>query len=134
MRRSDQYALDTLDTLVQRIKQLKTLNYDSVTAANQFEVRRYDSATVYTSEVVVQYAESGKNYLDNPTLTYLTDKILTANRSMTLYRLRYDRWSRAFNAFLDANRDFISTLDSSALRKRQFLFRLTNDRPERDSL
>ncbi|MGB3778938.1 MAG: hypothetical protein WA960_11320 [Tunicatimonas sp.] len=134
MRRSDRYALDTLDTLGQRIKQLKVLNYDTVTAANRYEVRRYDSATVRTSEAIVQYVEGNENYLANPTLVYLTDKILAANRSMMLYRLHYDRWSRAFNAFLDANHDFIATLDSNALRQRQFLFRLTNDRPDRDSL
>lgn len=134
MRRSEQYAPDTLDTLGQRIKQLRNLNYDSVTADNQPEVHRYDSATVHTSEAVVQYAENDENYLANPTLTYLTDKILAANRGMTLYRLSYDRWSRTFNAFLDNNRDFVATLDSSALTQRQFLFRLTNDRPERDSL
>ncbi len=134
MRQSNQYALDTLDTLGQRIMQLKKLNYDAVTADNQYKVRRYDSATVRISEAVVQYAESSENYLTSPTLVYLTDKILAANRSMMLYRLRYDRWSRKFNAFLDDNRNFIATLDSSALRQRQFLFRLVNDHSERDSL
>ena len=134
MRRSNQYASDTLDTLGQRIRQLRDLNYNTVTADNRQEVRRYDSATVRTSEAVVQFAERNQNYLDNPTLVYLTDKILAANRSMTLYRLHYDRWSRAFNAFLDANRDFIATLDSTALQQRPFLFRLVNDRPDRDSL
>lgn len=134
MRRSEQYAPDTLDTLSQRIKQLKAINYDSLTAANRYQVRRYDSATVHTSEAVVQYAEANGAYYDNSTLVYLTDKILGANRSMMLYRLHYDRWSRAFNTFLDVNRDFIATLDSSALTQRQFLFRLTNDRSERDSL
>ena len=134
MRRSDQYSLDTLDTLRKRIRQLKDLNYDAVTADNRYAVRRYDSATVRVSEAVVQYAESEENYSDDPTLVYLSDKILAANRSMTLYRLSYDRWSRTFNAFLDNNRDFIATLDSSALTRRQYLFRLVNDRPERDSL
>ncbi len=135
MRRSNQYASDTLDTLGQRIKQLQDLNYDAVAAAdNPLEVRRYDSVTVRTSEAVVQFAERNQNYLNNPTLVYLTDKILAANRSMTLYRLHYDRWSRTFNAFLDANHDFIATLDSSALRQRQFLFRLVNERSDRDSL
>ena len=134
MRRSEQYASDTLDTLGQRIRRLRDLNYDVVTANNQQEVQRYDSATVRTSEAVVQYAESNENYLNNPTLVYLIDKVLAANRSMTLYRLHYDRWSRAFNAFLDTNHDFIATLDSSALRQRQFLFRLVNERSDRDSL
>ena len=134
MRRSEQYAPDTLDTLGHRMEQLSALNYDSVTAKNQHEVHHYDSATVRMSEAVVQFAESDENYSDNPTLVYLTDKILAANRSMILYRLHYDRWSRTFNAFLDTNYDFIVTLDSNALRQRQFLFRLVNDRPDRDSL
>ncbi len=134
MRRSSRYALDTLDTLGQRIKRLKVLDYDTVTADNRHRVHRYDSATVRTSEAIVQYAEADSAYYDNPTLVYLTDKILAANRSMALYRLRYDRWSQAFNAFLDANYGYIATLDSTALTQRQFLFRRTNDQAERDSL
>jgi hypothetical protein len=134
MRRSSRYAPDSLDTLGQRIKQLKVLNYNTVTADNRYQVHRYDSATVRTSEAIVQYAEADSAYYDNPTLVYLTDKILAANRSMALYRLHYDRWSRAFNIFLDANYDYIATLDSTALTQRQFLFRRTNDRTERDSL
>ena len=134
MRRSGYYASDTLDALAQRVEQLATFDYNLVTADNQHRVPRYDSATVRTSEAVVQYAEGYADYYADPALFFLTDKILAANRSMILYRLHYDRYSRAFNAFLDAHRDFIATLDSSALTQRQFLFQRINDRSERDSL
>ena len=131
MNQTDHYAADTLDSLKNLVEQLASLNYDSVTVGNEHQVHQYDSATVQVSEAVVQYAETRLDYSDNPVVLFLTEKILDANRSMTLYRLSYDRYSRAFNTFLDEHYDLIAALDSSGISaQRRFLFRLVNDRPK----
>ena len=131
MEQAGSYASDTLDSLERLVDQLADLNYDSVTVGNEPRVHRYDSATVAVSEAVVQYAEARADYTNHPVLLYLTDKILDANRSMMLYRLSYDRYSRRFNQFLDNHHASIAVLDSSgASAQRRFLFRLVNDRFE----
>ena len=132
--RQANYATDTLDSLANWVSRLGDLHYDSVTVENEHLVHRYDSAAVAVSEAVVQYVETRPDYIRHPVLVYLTDKILDANRSMTLYRLRYDRYSRQFNQFLDEHHALIATLDSSASpAQRRFLFRLVNDHPSTDT-
>ena len=131
MEQTGNYAADTLDSLESRVEQLAQLEYDSVTVGNEHRVHRYDSATVAISEAVVQYAETRAGYTRYPGLVYLTEKILDANRSMMLYRLSYDRYSRRFNQFLDEHHGLIAVLDSNGTSaQRRFLFRLVNDRPE----
>ena len=127
MRQSGRYASDTLDSLSGLVAQLAELDYDSVTMGNEHRVHRYDSATVAVSEAVVQYAEARSDYEGRPVLTYLADKILDANRGMALYRLRYDRYSRLFNRFLDDHHTMIATLDSGATPQRRFIFRATGE-------
>ena len=131
MKQTDDYAVNTLDSLERRVAQLADLDYDSVTVENEHQVHRYDSATVAVSEAVVRYAEARPDYTNHPALLYLTDKILDANRSMTLYRLHYDRYSRLFNQFLDDHHALIATLDStSSPARRRFLFRRGKDHSE----
>lgn len=128
MRQTDYYQADTLDSLEMLLDRLSGLTYDSVTAGNEHRVHQYDSATVAISETVIQYAEVHAEYLDNPALVYLVERILDANRSMMLYRLSYDRYSRRFNRFLDDYHAVIPTFDSSSSSvQRRFLFKLTND-------
>ena len=134
MQQTGYYAADTLDSLESLVQELAGLDYDSVTVGNERRVHRYDSATVEVSEAVVQYAETRPAYIQHPALVFLTEKILDANRSMTLYRLSYDRYSRKFNQFLDNHHASIALLDSSgASAQRRFLFRLVNDRPENNN-
>ena len=131
MKATGHYATDTLDSLERWVEQLAQLDYDSVTVGNEPRVHQYDSATVAVSEAVVQYTETWTNYDVNPALVYLTEKILDANRSMMLYRLSYDRYSRKFNQFLDDHHAAIALLDSGGVSaQRRFLFRLVNDHPE----
>ena len=128
MKQTDYYQQDTLDSLEVLLDKLAGLNYDSVTVGNEHHVHRYDSATVAISEAVVRYAEEYADYTRYPALVYLTEKVLDANRSMTLYRLGYDRYSRQFNRFLNEHHDIIAVLDSSGVSaQRRFLFRLVND-------
>ena len=129
MKRTGYYATDTLDLLESQVAELARLDYDSITVGNEYRVQRYDSATVVVSEAVIRYAEARPDYINHPALVYLTEKILDANRSMMLYRLSYDRYSRRFNQFLEEHHTLL--LDSSGtLAQRRFLFRLVNEHPE----
>jgi len=119
---------DTLNSLEQMVQELREIRFDSITVANAPQVYQYDSLTGVISDSLVYLADRFPEGSENPALLYLTDKIISENSSVALYRLRYDQVSRDFNRFIEENKELMSSLDSTGrpIFKRP-MFRLVSD-------
>ena len=119
---------DTLDSLGLMVRELRQITFDSVTLANAQQIRQYDSLTVLVSDSLISLTDRYAGADENPRVLYLTDKIISENSSVTLYRLRYDHISRDFNQFIEQNKELMSTLDSTGrpVFKRP-MFKLVNE-------
>jgi len=119
---------DTLNSLEQMVQELREIRFDSITVANAPQVYQYDSLTGVISDSLVYLTDRFPKGSENPALLYLTDKIISENSSVALYRLRYDQVSRDFNRFIEENKELMSSLDSTGrpIFKRP-MFRLVSD-------
>ncbi|MEQ9437948.1 MAG: hypothetical protein RIG62_02830 [Cyclobacteriaceae bacterium] len=126
--KSDLVSRDTLDTLQQMVEELRQITFDSVTMANAQQIRQYDSLTVLVSDSLITLTDRYPDDGEHPRVMYLTDKIISENSSVMLYRLRYDHFSRDFNRFIEENKELMSTLDSTGrpVFKRP-MFKLVNE-------
>ena len=125
---------DTLVLLDQMVQNLRELQFDSVTMANTQQIQQYDSLTAVVSDSLLSFTDQITTTTDNPRLLYLTDKVVSENSSVVLYRLRYDYVSQAFNRFIEENKELMSSLDSTGrpVFKRP-MFKLVNE-PSTDEL
>ncbi len=121
---------DTLALLEQLVLELRAIRFDSVTIANSRQIHQYDSLTGLVSDSLLSLTDRIINVNDNPRLRYLTDKIVSENSGVVLYRLRYDNISQTFNRFIEDNRELMSSLDSTGrpVFKRP-MFKLVSDPP-----
>lgn len=119
---------DTLDSLNQMVSMLEEMRYDSVTVRNSELIDKYDSANTAVSNAVLDYVENIPEAEYNPMINVLVDQVMSANNSVLLYRIRYDRFSEDFNIFLEKYKNVMSNIDSSGgpVYKRP-MFRLVND-------
>jgi hypothetical protein len=119
---------DTLDSLRQMVSMLEEMRYDSVTVRNSDLIDKYDSANTAVSNAVLDYVENIPEAEYNPMINVLVDQVMSANNSVLLYRIRYDRFSEDFNIFLEKYKNVMSDIDSSGgpVYKRP-MFRLVND-------
>ncbi|MEK6481601.1 hypothetical protein WJR50_28920 [Catalinimonas sp. 4WD22] len=119
---------DTLDSLRQMVSMLEEMRYDSVTVRNSERIDKYDSANTAVSNAVLDYVEKIPEAEYNPMINVLVDQVMSANNSVLLYRIRYDRFSEDFNIFLEKYKNVMSNIDSSGgpVYKRP-MFRLVND-------
>ncbi|MGD1892274.1 MAG: hypothetical protein ACFB15_17005 [Cyclobacteriaceae bacterium] len=126
--KDDLVGADTLNFLEQMVKELREIRFDSITVANASQVQKYDSLTGVISDSLVYLTDHFPEGEENPAVLYLTDKIISENSSVALYRLRYDQVSRDFNRFIEENKELMSSLDSTGQPVfRRPMFRLVND-------
>ncbi|WKN41471.1 hypothetical protein [Tunicatimonas pelagia] len=121
---------DTLALLEQMVQKLRASRFDSVTMANTRQIYQYDSLTGQLSDSLLSLTDRIIEVTDNPRLLYLTDKIVSENSGVVLYRLHYDNVSQAFNRFIEENKELMSSLDSTdrPVIKRP-MFKLVSDPP-----
>lgn len=119
---------DTLDSLNQMVSMLEEMRYDSVSVRSSALIDKYDSANTAVSNAVLDYVENIPEAEYNPVVNVLVDQVMSANNSILLYRIRYDRFSEDFNIFLEKYKNVMSNIDSSGgpVYKRP-MFRLVND-------
>ena len=106
---------DTLASLRQLVDQLREISFDSVTIANARQIVQYDSLTVLVSDSLLSITDQVAVGEISPKILYLTDKIISENSSITLYRLHYDNISQNFNQFIEQHKGLMSSLDSTNL-------------------
>jgi hypothetical protein len=134
IRKTDYYGRDTLDSLSMMLDVLRQLRYDSLSMGDARLIDQYDSLTQTVSEDLIIYADAMPDSAMNPVINVLTDQVISANNSVLLYRIRYDRFSEDFNRFLEEYKDVMSRIDSSGgpVYKRP-MFRLINDNREEEN-
>jgi len=113
LHKTDVYDQDSLKALAYRLDVLANLRYDSLSMKNPRLIRRYDSLTASVSELVISYVERLPTDKKNPALLVLTDQVISAQHTIPLYRLRYDRFIEDFNHFLEQYKHVLSRIDSS---------------------
>jgi hypothetical protein len=131
IRKTDTYAVDSLDSLSQMLGVLRLIRYDSTSVGDPNLINRYDSLSRRTSETLVRYAETLPDAMYDPAINILIDRVLAASSSAVLYRLSYDKFINDFNFFLEKYKNVMANIDSSgnSAYKRP-AFRLVNDYQE----
>lgn len=119
---------DSIDSLMQMVQQLREVRYDSSTLRESDRIDRYDSITSEVSEAILSYTDSLAEEEISPVINVLRSKIVSANNSVLLYRIRYDRFTEDFNRFLEQYKNVMAEIDSADLNaQKQPMFRLIND-------
>ena len=118
---------DTLNVYTEKLDNLKELRYDEKTMWDRGVIEQYDQVSRQLMNDLVSIAEARSEFNYNTTLQKLVQEIRVADQRIDLFKSEYDVITAKFNAYLQANKDYLIEIvqkDSLALRP---LFQSSSD-------
>jgi hypothetical protein len=116
---------DSLGVYEEKLDQLKALRYDQETMADPGVIETYDLSSQQLTSELMRLAEDRSEFGYNTTLQILVKEVRIADQRMTLLRLEYDAITKMFNAFLQANKIYLSEISQKDSLELLPLFRPT---------
>jgi hypothetical protein len=116
-----------LESIEQRVEQLKKIRYTPKSMKNSDVVDEYDFASNSLVTELVALAESHSAYSYNSTLQNLVEKIRTAEQRIENYRSAYDAIVLEYNRFLTVNKEHLRDLDLAGALEQKPLFQMVSE-------
>ncbi|MBX2963933.1 MAG: LemA family protein [Cyclobacteriaceae bacterium] len=121
------FDAEKLETLDERIQQLKRIRYTPKSLANTDVIDEYDFASNSLVAELISLAESHSAFAYNTTLQSLVETIRTAEQRIENYRTEYDAVVTHYNQFIMANRDHMKEIDNTGTVEKKPVFHMVSE-------
>lgn len=101
----------TLNSLDDRLRQLRRLKITQKTLANGYVVEEYDFASTSLISEVLSITETHPELLSNRTVQNLVDRLKMTDLRIEENRAHYDSVAELFNAFIESNKTTLKEID-----------------------
>jgi hypothetical protein len=119
--------VEQLKSLEERLDQLMRMRYTQKTMSNADVVNEYDYASSSLVSVIISNTETQKEYSYNKTLQKLVEDVRGADKRIGHHRLEYDSVVRAYNKFIEENKDYLLQTDETLSLEKKPLFRVVSE-------
>jgi hypothetical protein len=104
--------LSQIESLKQRLEQLKRIRFTQKSMTNQHVVEEYDFASNSLISEIISIAESDPSFAQQARLQELTDWVKSADQRVPIYREEYDSVVNSFNHFLEKAKPYLQEIDA----------------------
>jgi hypothetical protein len=111
----------------EQLDHLVELRYDQRSLADEDLIEEYDFASNLLVSELISQAESRTEFAYNTTLQKLVEQIRIADQRVNIYRESYDVIASKYNAFLNANRTYLTEISMQDSLELKPLFQMTYD-------
>ncbi len=101
-----------------QLRQLKKIRYTRKSMSNADVIEEYDFASVALVREIVNTAEVSSGYTANVRVQALVEEIRLAEERIDNYRADYDDLVNHYNAFIEANKSYLSKPYRDSLEKK----------------
>jgi hypothetical protein len=116
---------DSISLYEEKLDRLKEMRYDQESMADQTVIEQYDRTSQKITSELISIAEARSEFGYNTTLQKLVQEIRIVDQRMSLLRAEYDAITKKFNAFLQANKVYLSDIAKRDSLEPRPLFRST---------
>lgn len=118
------YNKARLETLQTQLQHLYDIRYEPESMTSE-QIDQYDSATAALKNEIIQFANEHPDVEKYPLVGQLIDSIEASDQRVIFHRVKYDNYARDYNEFLETNREFVRTIDTTDLHQKRPLFQLS---------
>jgi hypothetical protein len=111
-----------IESLEQRLEQLKRIQFTQRTMINPHVVEEYDFASNALISEIIYLAEANPTYTRNTKMQQLTDGVKSADQRVLTYREEYDAVVYRFNQFLEEAGPYMHEIDEKHDGQKKVLF------------
>ena len=120
------YDQGRYDSLQNNLSQLLVMRYDSISMSNSALIDQYDSAANKVIGEIIALATNHPDYQSYPLMEELVKDIQDANGRVLRHRVNYDYTAKAYNLFLEENKEILKEIDSLKDLEKKPLFELSS--------
>lgn len=122
-----QFSLEELQSLEQRVEQLKRIRYTPQTMHNVDVIEEYDFASSSLVTELIAMAESHTAFSYNKVLQNQVEKIRAADLRVENFRVEYDATAQTYNNFIEAHLEFLKEIADNETLNKKPLFQIVSE-------
>jgi hypothetical protein len=115
--------VNTLKALAERLDQLLRMRYTQKSMSNADVITEYDFASNALISELLTNAQQKKEFSYNRTLQKLVEDIQNADSRIIYHRFEYDSFVKAYNQFIEQNKEYLLETDETLTLEKKPTFR-----------
>ena len=124
---SGQFSLEELQSLEQRVEQLKRIRYTPQTMHNVDVIEEYDFASSSLVTELIAMAESHTAFSYNKILQNQVEGIRAADLRVENFRMEYDAITLTYNSFIETHLELLKEIADTETLDKKPLFQIVSE-------